>query len=397
MATTMGVLRLRTRSAAAAIFIATALAFAPLSQSPADGLSSIPVPAGYRIVAKENVTRNIVWVQYRSSSPLRVVNVAFLVRGAGERFRMVVGGDRVWGAPGTETVSSMCRRVACKIAVNGDYYSLKTGEPVGGIAYDGLPLRSPPGNRYHFTVGWDGTRTVQKIGFPVYLTTSTKKYLVHGYNHPRANDRAILYSAAWSPSTRTPNTSSFELILKVINTPTTLDKVLKVQIAGGRAGGNTTIPPGALVLSGSGIHSTLFSQLWRNVQNRVTSNIAEINLDAVPNLRMFTGGNPALLLGGKLGFTSDGSSYYTARNPRTMVGVNGTGDAILAVVDGRQPSWSVGVNMTEAAALMKSLGAVQALNLDAGGSSTFVKNGVVVNRPSDGRERSVGSALAIIG
>jgi Phosphodiester glycosidase len=82
--------------------------------------------------------------------------------------------------------------------------------------------------------------------------------------------------------------------------------------------------------------------------------------------------------------------------PRTGVGVTASGKILLVVVDGRQPRWSLGPSVTEFAAIMKDLGAVTALNLDGGGSSEMVVNGQVVNRPSDGRERSIVSAILVL-
>lgn len=41
------------------------------------------------------------------------------------------------------------------------------------------------------------------------------------------------------------------------------------------------------------------------------------------------------------------------------------------------------MNLLEFAKLLKSYGAVNAINLDGGGSATFVVNGTVVNYPSD--------------
>jgi exopolysaccharide biosynthesis protein len=55
----------------------------------------------------------------------------------------------------------------------------------------------------------------------------------------------------------------------------------------------------------------------------------------------------------------------------------------------------VGMTLPETAELMRELGALDALNLDGGGSSTMVVEGQVVNRPSDGRERSVSNALLL--
>ena len=64
-------------------------------------------------------------------------------------------------------------------------------------------------------------------------------------------------------------------------------------------------------------------------------------------------------------------------------------------VDGRQPRYSVGVTLLEAARLMRALGASEALNLDGGGSTTMVVAGQLVNRPSDGTERAVSDALVV--
>jgi exopolysaccharide biosynthesis protein len=54
------------------------------------------------------------------------------------------------------------------------------------------------------------------------------------------------------------------------------------------------------------------------------------------------------------------------------------------------------MTLPEAARLMRSLGARDALNLDGGGSTTMVVRGEVVNRPSDrGGPRRVSDALYV--
>jgi exopolysaccharide biosynthesis protein len=55
------------------------------------------------------------------------------------------------------------------------------------------------------------------------------------------------------------------------------------------------------------------------------------------------------------------------------------------------------MTLPEAARLMRSLGASDALNLDGGGSTTMTIRGQVVNRPSDpGGERPVGDGLFVM-
>lgn len=67
------------------------------------------------------------------------------------------------------------------------------------------------------------------------------------------------------------------------------------------------------------------------------------------------------------------NSAFGGWNPRTAVGTDREGRTLwIVVVDGRQPGVSHGVTVVELACLFESLGAHDALNLDGGGSTTFV-------------------------
>jgi hypothetical protein len=98
-----------------------------------------------------------------------------------------------------------------------------------------------------------------------------------------------------------------------------------------------------------------------------------------------------------------GANFGPVRHPRTLVGVAAGGRRILLVtVDGRQPGYSVGMTLRESAALMRALGATEAINLDGGGSTAMaLRNGlggaVLGNHPSDKEgERAVANALAVV-
>lgn len=114
-----------------------------------------------------------------------------------------------------------------------------------------------------------------------------------------------------------------------------------------------------------------------------------------PWMREVVGGNVTLVSGG-VPNTSDAGSFCTTRHPRTMVGLSADrGTLYLAVVDGRS-SRSIGMRCDEMALFMKELGAHDALNLDGGGSTAmWVRGSGVINRPSDGSERSVVNHLAV--
>ncbi|MEO1130197.1 MAG: phosphodiester glycosidase family protein, partial [Planctomycetota bacterium] len=87
------------------------------------------------------------------------------------------------------------------------------------------------------------------------------------------------------------------------------------------------------------------------------------------------------------------------KNPRTAAGVSADGQTLyLAVIDGRQNGWSNGVTLADLAQIMIDLGADDAINLDGGGSSSFIADidGTLhENRPSDGAHRAVANHLGI--
>ena len=124
--------------------------------------------------------------------------------------------------------------------------------------------------------------------------------------------------------------------------------------------------------------------------------------------REAVGGRPIIVRDSALLSNLDsagGVAFASARHPRTAAGIARNGRRlILAVVDGRQAPYSDGMSLRELGTLMLALGARDAINLDGGGSSTFVfadnSKGAalqIANKPSDKEgERTVGDALAIV-
>lgn len=126
-----------------------------------------------------------------------------------------------------------------------------------------------------------------------------------------------------------------------------------------------------------------------------------------PKLTLYNAvtGDPRLIRNGKIVVEPGGK-----RHPRTAIGLAKGKKLLLAVVDGRQPSYSVGMTTAELAKTLMGFGATEALNLDGGGSSTLVfadPSPRVVNVPitlempegmvqhPPGVERRVGNNLAV--
>ena len=111
------------------------------------------------------------------------------------------------------------------------------------------------------------------------------------------------------------------------------------------------------------------------------------------------GGGPRLLTDGDLTVNWEEErfqkSFATTRAPRTAVGVTEDGSFLLLVADGRDKPRNIGLSLFETARVLRRLGCKDGLNLDGGGSTAMWIEGKIVNRPSDGRERAISSALVL--
>lgn len=90
------------------------------------------------------------------------------------------------------------------------------------------------------------------------------------------------------------------------------------------------------------------------------------------------------------------SKWAKAKQPRTVLGQYPNGDLFFIVVDGRQSNWSSGITLEEMQVLLLRLGVMEAFNLDGGGSSAFVYNGKILNKPSDGNLRKLPTNIVIM-
>ena len=119
------------------------------------------------------------------------------------------------------------------------------------------------------------------------------------------------------------------------------------------------------------------------------------------------GGQPVLLRDSAIvgAVDSVNNAAFRALNPRTAIAYGNNGRRLMiAVIDGRQPNYSMGMSLRDMANLFRALGATDAINLDGGGSSAMAINDPrapnghrLANHPSDSvGERPVANALAVL-
>ena len=115
-------------------------------------------------------------------------------------------------------------------------------------------------------------------------------------------------------------------------------------------------------------------------------------------------------VGGRVRLMTNGNvlpQTVTALEPRTAIGVTDDNVVYILVADGRNFWYSNGMRYAEMGAVMKALGAKNAINLDGGGSSTFIIRKIagfedgrfaLRNWPYDngGVEREVANGLLVV-
>lgn len=321
-------------------------------------------------------------------------------------------------------VSHLAASAGAVAAINSDFFHAGTsGAPVGLVVKDGLVWKSPyAGGRPTLGVYErpDGLRAV--LGYfafdarmcsaaPAWPEAGAPECLrVDALNEPAVVPGQIavfdeLWGEAALPLARwSPSEVAHARLSAVAGSDGAGEPEWQVTSAGR---GVPKAPPGKGEMVALG---------WRDGATRLESTLREgtrwrwsarAALEMAPGdsppagrLKAAISGGALILKDGRVVADLDQPGYPLTQQPRSAVGVSRDGRRlILAAVDGRQTT-SRGMDVLELAEWLARLGASDAMNLDGGGSTTLCAllsgdEPVVLNSPSDGRERPVPLALGL--
>lgn len=283
--------------------------------------------------------------------------------------------------PGRQTVTGIARDTNAVAAINASYFAANgvilgvtkiDGTIVGTTYYDRSAFGVMPDGSFVFgTVSYNGTVKIDQVTLPV-----------SGVNAERGENGLIIYNRAYG---RTTGTNPYGL---------------EYVIRGGRVAeintNDSVIPSDGYVVSVHGSSMDAFAAAGSRVGDPTV--LSEETGAMWDRAVQIVGAGPRLVENGRVHVTAGEEQFpgdiRYGRAPRSAVGVTSGGKIVFAVVDGRQ-SHSHGLTLTEFAELLVKFKVQNAINLDGGGSSALYVNGGVVNSPSDGSERAVGSALIL--
>lgn len=291
--------------------------------------------------------------------------------------QLVLAGDSI--ASGRQKLKAIASAHQAVAAINGGYFALD-GSLIGNTRINGQTAGTTYFDRTSLGFMPDGTLKLATSQYYGVVEIAGHKVYLSGVNCPRGENNTILYNSLFGNYT---GTNEFGKEYVVQN-----GKVIAINQA------NSFIPTDAQVISVHGTAQDAFAKVRIGDKISIGENFGP-ELDSASTI---VGAGPELLRNGQLHVTAVQEQFPSdiakGRAPRTALGIKADGKIILMVIDGRQ-SHSIGTTLTETAQLLQKFGAVNGFNLDGGGSSEMVLQGQILNSPSDGGERPVGSGLIL--
>jgi exopolysaccharide biosynthesis protein len=327
-----------------------------------------------------------------------------------------------------ETTSQLASEAQALAAVNAGFFVFDPkagaeGDPAGVGVYGGKTLSEPVADRPALVIdGKKNATSIQRLSWAGKVSSASAEMALDGIDRvpglirncggandlptPRAlqdvtctnPNELVTFTQEFGPST--PAGPGIEVAVDSHDTVTSISETRGATVP---AGGHTiqatgTDVPRLRALAPVGAKLKLDAGLLDQNGKALHMNKATSVVNGGPVL-VKDGNEDVTVKHDGMVHPNDGNSFYYGwvhkRNPRTFAGTDAQGKTVLVTADGRSTA-SLGLSLKEEADVAVSLGMVQAMNLDGGGSTTAVAGGQVVNSPSGGSERAVGDALLVL-
>ena len=356
---------------------------------------------------KTQLSTNVFWSS--SSSDLRTENLITYMPNKAVT-PIVTFGDVLTDKSKVSTMAKQLEEQGYRVVagINGDFYNVGTGLPIGIVVTDGL-LRSSDAGYYAVGFRKDGSAVLGKPGVKVTADLGYKDAAsgiritrqLAGVNKARVSAGGIyLYTYEFNDRHTTGNTEAgIDVICSVEDGQLAIGDTLTLRVEQVvEAAAATAIREGQVVLS-----VNLKSDAYHVNALRYVPVGAEINVDVTAASDEWNDVDYAV--GALYSLVENGaavSGLQAGAAPRTAVGQRADGSLVFYTIDGRKSGHSIGASMSQVAARLIELGCETALCLDGGGSTTLSITepdelaAKTVNKPSEGSERAVTNHIFLV-
>lgn len=277
-------------------------------------------------------------------------------------------------AVGTSPLITMAQRAQAVAAINAGFFNRNNQLPLGAIRRDNRWISGPILNRG--AIAWNsvGEVLMGRLGLQGRVTSSSgQQFPLFALNSGYVGTGVSLYTPDWG-ATYTPVLDN-ETIITVQN-----NQVMRQQTAATQGQGSFAIPSNGYLLVARGTAAVAPAlPVSSSVQYQQATSPNEF--DRYPNI---LGAGPLLLQNRQivLNAAAEGFSEAFIREaaPRSAIGKRAEGTLMLVTVHNRVGG--AGPTLGEAAQVMQQLGAVDALNVDGGSSTSLYLGGQLLNRSS---------------
>jgi exopolysaccharide biosynthesis protein len=272
---------------------------------------------------------------------------------------------------GSNAIGTIVANQEAAAAINGGYFNRNTRQPLGAIKINGKWLSSAILGRS--ALGWQdkGSWQISRLTYTENISSGqgqkvTNSFLNSGY----AQNGVARYTTAWGSTYQTMTNN--ELVLTVQNSQVT-------QITPRGAAGSSTIPipTNGYLLVGRGAGTLDNWPIGSKVSIAITSNPATFD-----RYTHVLGAGPWLIQNRQVVLDAQAekfsSSFGMQSAARSAIAFNAQGKIWMVAVHDR--AGGKGPTLGELAKLLQQMGAVDALNLDGGSSTSMILGGQMVDR-----------------
>ncbi|WP_422447926.1 phosphodiester glycosidase family protein [Thermoanaerobacterium sp. DL9XJH110] len=291
--------------------------------------------------------------------------------------------DQVFGF---ETLEEMAERSGAIAAINGGFFH-SYGQPVGQVVIDGEWITMPTGEDPVFFIDRRGRPRLLPVKARAYVEINGERFYLDGLNRSGGSTEAVLYTHRYGSTTR-QKPLGYNVIIS------------ENRVRGVVKGSFTEIPSGGKVLY-IGEKSFLKNLILPKIKIDVPLK-SGVAVDYPPGVsaedmkNAFETG-PYMIKDGKVTIKRWEKRIGLTTIPvaRSAVGLSEDGRVIFVTVEGTGPGR--GVSLQRLSAFLLGMGVRQAAALDGGASATMYYGGRIVNRPSLGFPRPIGTGVVIKG
>ena len=278
---------------------------------------------------------------------------------------------------GTAPLFQTAQRLSTTAAINGGYFNRNNQLPLGAIKLDNRLASGAILGRG--VAGWDaaGNWKFDRLTLKETLILSGQRFPLTSLNSAFVQAGIARYTADWGSTYTT--LSDNEILIPVQNNQ------LGSQQTAATAGTAISLSTiGYLLIFRS--NRTAAASFTPTTPVRLESIFKPTDLAALPNL---IGGGPLLIQNGQIVLDGRLEQFSPAfiQEAASRSAIGQTADGKILIVTAQYNSVGLGATLSDMAEIMQQLGAVNALNLDGGSSTTLYLGGQILDRPAKSSAR----------